>query len=243
MILQFDLGNSRLKWRLVYTDGPMIGALEPESLESGLRGLPWAQISGVHMVSVADRALTDAVMVLSDSFSMPTCEIVEVNMAQLPEWFTLAETDPKQIGADRVMAMLGAHRRGDDSYCVIDAGTAVTIDLVSKGCHLGGYIAPGLALSRSALGMQTARIGQVRPGVYSALLEPGRDTQHAVEHGARRGLIALCQSVIAEATPSLDRVVLTGGDAGWLAGHLHGVVEVEVDLVFKGLDQFFDALS
>jgi len=73
MKLQFDLGNSRLKWRLVATDVSERGALDTEALESGLRGLPWGHIDAVQVVSVADRALTDAVKVLSDSFSMPTC--------------------------------------------------------------------------------------------------------------------------------------------------------------------------
>lgn len=242
MKLQFDLGNSRLKWRLVATDVSERGALDTEALESGLRGLPWGHIDAVQVVSVADRALTDAVKVLSDSFSMPTCAVEEVRLEQMPAWFDLADTDPTQIGADRVMAMLGAYRPLDQ-YCVIDAGTAVTADLVAEGSHLGGYIVPGLALARSALGAQTARIGSVNPTMYSALLEPGHNTQHAVEHGIRRGLIAFCQSVAEQLAPCPDRIVVTGGDAGWLAGHLHGIVEVEPDLVFIGLDRYFGGLS
>jgi len=242
MILQFDLGNSRFKWQILDTGLSEVGVLQPESLESGLRGLPWPQITAVQMVSVADRALTDAVKVLSDSFSMPSCAVTEVDLNRLPPWFSLGQTDPRQIGADRVMAMLGAYQSKLD-YCVIDAGTAVTVDLVSDGCHLGGFIAPGLGLSRQALGQQTARIGEVTPAMYSALLEPGYDTQHAVEHGIRRALIAFCQSAADLLTPRPDQIVVTGGDAPWLAGHLHGITEVRPNLVFDGLSRFFDTLS
>lgn len=242
MILQFDLGNTRLKWRLMDDPEQLHGALDSGSLESGLRGLPWAQISAVQVVSVADRALTEAVKVLSDSFSMPSCDVVEVDLMRLPAWFSLGDTDHAQIGADRVMAMLGAYQP-QTQYCVIDAGTALTADLVADGQHLGGYIVPGLRMALGALGAHTARIGSVGSGMYSAMLEPGRNTQHAVEHGVRRGLIAFCQAVAEQLSPRPDRIVVTGGDAAWISGHLHGIVVTEADLVFQGLTRYFSELS
>ncbi len=246
MILRMDLGNTRLKWILVQSDQLIErGELAPEAVESGLRSLPWPVIEAVQLVSVADPMLTAAIKVSCDSFSSPSTDVLEVDLSRLPRGFGLGETVASQIGADRVMAMLGARSPDapDGGYMVIDAGSALTVDYVASGQHQGGYIVPGLGLSRDVLGQKTARIGQVTPTLYSALLEPGRVTQRAVEHGIRRQLIAFCQSAVQDAPCPVGRVVLTGGDAEWLAGHLSGPIEVEPDLVFQGLARFFTPLS
>ena len=242
MELLMDFGNSRLKWSV--WDGRALldqGTIDPLALESGLRGLEWSQIDGVHLCSVADADLTHAVAVYCDSLSSPQCQTVEVDLSLLPAWFSLGTTLPEQIGKDRVMAMLGAFTE-NTSYCVIDAGTACTIDYVTSGEHLGGYIVPGLALSRSVLTMQTARIGAVADRLYSAKLEPGRNTQQAVEHGIRMSIVAFCQRAIHHAPAVLEAIVITGGDSQWLSGHLSGPVTIRENLVFEGIRQFFAGL-
>jgi type III pantothenate kinase len=243
MILNLDLGNSRIKWQLSDAGLPA-GAdhIPPEALESGLRSIPWPMVNQVRLCSVASHELTQAVCVACDSLSKPECTVEQVSFDQLPSWFSLGATSPQQIGQDRVMAMLGAYRAGS-TYSVIDAGTAVTIDFVSQGTHQGGLIAPGLSLSRESLIARTAQIGRVEPQLYSATLEPGRTTQNAVEHGVRRALIALAQSALRDAPQSLDRILLTGGDAEWLQGHLQGPVEYQPDLVFEGMARFFASAS
>ncbi len=243
MILNVDLGNSRIKWQLDDA-GLSAGAdhIPPEALESGLRSIPWPLVNGVRLCSVASQELTQAVHVACDSFSKPECTIEQVSFAQLPHWFSLGATDPQQIGQDRVMAMLGAYIE-HSTYSVIDAGTAVTIDYVHQGTHQGGLIAPGLSLARESLVSRTARIGRIEPQLYSATLEPGRTTQKAVEHGVRRALVALVQSALRDAPQPLDRVLLTGGDAEWLQGHLDGPVEFQPELVFKGMARFFASPS
>ena len=233
-----DFGNSRLKWSI--WDGSELldqGAIDPLALESGIRGLEWPQIDAVYLCSVADPHLTHAVAVYCDSLSSPQCLTIEVDVSQLPTWFSLGTTLPEQIGKDRVMAMLGAFAE-NTSYCVIDAGTACTIDYVTSGVHLGGYIVPGLALSRNGLTLQTAQIGEVTDRLYSAKLEPGRNTQQAVEHGIRMSLVAVCQRAIQQAPAALESVVITGGDSQWLSGHLSGPVTVRENLVFEGMRRF-----
>jgi len=54
--------------------------------------------------------------------------------------------NPVTLGVDRWLACLAAHRTYQQDVLVIDAGTAITIDIVtSNGIHLGGYIIPGMA--------------------------------------------------------------------------------------------------
>lgn len=233
-----DFGNSHLKWSI--WDGQVLlsqGNIDPLALRSGLRGLEWSLIDAVYLCSVSDPDLTRVVAVYCDSLSSPQCDIVEVDLSELPAWFSLGTTSPEQIGKDRVMAMLGAFG-SNTSYCVIDAGTACTIDYVKSGEHLGGYIVPGLAMSRSSLTRETARIGDLADRLFSAKLDPGRNTQQAVEHGIRMSLVAVCQRAIQHAPAVLGAVVVTGGDSQWLCRHLSGPVTVYENLVFEGIRRF-----
>lgn len=239
MNLMIDFGNSALKWCLWGRAGVADhGAIDLMALESGLRSLEWNSIEAVFLCSVADKDVTQAVLVFCDSLSSSVCRIREVDLVNLPVWFSLESTSREQIGKDRVMAMLGAFSEAQN-YCVIDAGTACTFDYVVSGQHQGGYIIPGLALSRDSLNTKTAGVGLVEGQIYSAKLEPGRDTRQAVEHGIRMALVAACQSAIREAHFPLHRIVLTGGDSAWLAGHLSGPVDVSPNLVFEGIRRFF----
>ena len=63
--------------------------------------------------------------------------------------------DPAQLGVDRWLAMCAAWQQFPGSLCVVDAGTAVTIDVVAAdGAHSGGLILPGVCLdgNRAATG-------------------------------------------------------------------------------------------
>ena len=85
---------------------------------------------------------------------------------------------------------------GEVAACVVDAGSAVTIDVIQgDGQHLGGVIAPGFDLMRSAVGGGTAGVpvaGSPRP----ARLEPGRSTRAGLENGILYSLVALQQFVL-----------------------------------------------
>lgn len=239
MHLLIDFGNSLLKWCLWDNDRVVErGHIDPVALESGLRSIDWPIVESVCICSVADQELTHAVSVYCDSLSSSENVVQQVDLNKLPSWFSLGSTAREQIGNDRVVAMLGAFGCGEN-YCVIDAGTACTIDFVSKGEHQGGYIAPGLSLARNSLTLKTAQIGEIADRLYSAKLEPGRNTQQAVEHGIRLGLVSICQGALNNAPCQLDALIVTGGDSEWLAGHLPDPVIIRPNLVFEGIHRFF----
>ena len=67
--------------------------------------------------------------------------------------------DIAQLGVDRWAAIVGAYTHFGSAVCIVDAGTAVTVDLVRDGGrHLGGLIVPGLQLMRSSLEQDTEDI-------------------------------------------------------------------------------------
>jgi len=239
LTLSLDLGNTRLKWWIDSTNEVAEGAIDNRALESGLRGLPWAHIREIRIASVRDPSVTMAVASLVDSLSAPHCSVNLVTVTHCPDLLALPNTNLQQIGVDRFLAMLAVSDVAD-VVIVIDAGTALTIDVIEARVHQGGYILPGYRLGWDVLAGQTDRIQRPRDAMYSATLDPGLVTATCVEHGIRLSLIATCQAVLARYQhQGALAVVITGGDGQWLAGHLPEPVRYDSALVKRGMDRYF----
>jgi type III pantothenate kinase len=140
-------------------------------------------------------------------------------------------------GADRIAAVLAA-RPGP--VVVIDAGTAVTVEIVdASGRYRGGFIAPGPAASAAGLATVAAQLPRLR-GEPSAIT-PGTGTETAISAGlwgmAVGGVDRLVESALA-ALPSVPapRLVCTGGwGAAWAAETRHRGVIVDAELVHRGI--------
>lgn len=153
--------------------------------------------------------------------------------------------DRKQLGGDRLAAVVGAYILGADrgvNTLVIDAGTAITYELVDPvGNYLGGNIALGLYMRMSALHKRTARLPLVE------VLQPkaegfGHNTEEAIQLGALQGLAYEIDGYIRllESYGSLQ-IFLTGGDAHILSQQLkRSEIIVLPDLVLDGLNYILD---
>ncbi len=214
MILEMDAGNSRVKWRIV---SPVGEKLESGTLllGEGLEALanPKYTISRVRMACVARAANKRKLVEWVRRWLKMEPEIART----LPEYggLTIAYRDPQRLGVDRWLAMLAAYHDTAAPVCVIDAGSAVTIDLVdASGRHRGGYIVPGARLQRSALLRDTGQI-RIREAVREQAAGWGCSTEEAVSHGIARMLACLVDSVLAELVQATPRVTIycTGGDA------------------------------
>ncbi|WP_051497508.1 type III pantothenate kinase [Candidatus Contendibacter odensensis] len=145
-----------------------------------------------------------------------------------------AYAEPERLGADRWVAMIAARAITGQNCCVVDCGTAITIDaLAADGRHLGGVIIPGMRLMREALYRDTQQIppedGQTR--LF------GQSTRDAVWGGSAYAVAAAIDgitarmAVVAGEGPRL----LTGGDAGAVLPFLQASYQWEPDLIFQGL--------
>jgi len=148
---------------------------------------------------------------------------------------------PNQLGADRWAAMIGAYARSKSALCVVDCGTAVTVDAVAEnGQHQGGLIIPGQMLMRHALGVHTRRIGHVREGDNSLA---SVDTRGAVTTGCQLAVAAFVDQAVRGYQDLLHcpmRIFLTGGGAENLVANLQSTPEVIPELVILGLVEFLE---
>jgi type III pantothenate kinase len=163
---------------------------------------------------------------------------VEVEFAQaLPEQLGVRSgyRDPSSLGVDRWAALVAVRALTAGSACVIDCGTAVTVDaLAADGRHLGGVIFPGLSLLRESLARGTDAIGAA-PGDDGSVL--ARTTADAVAAGTLYGLAGAIGRLIAEqeAATGVMTVFVTGGDAERLRPLLKRDTRLVPDLVLQGL--------
>ena len=145
---------------------------------------------------------------------------------------------PCTLGTDRIAAAVGANTSyPGEKMLVVDAGTAVTYDVVDAGHFLGGNIAPGMRMRLEALHRFTQRLPEVevpRELNYDTFL--GYDTPSAMILGAIYGIVGAI-SYYHERLGRDTRVVMTGGWARELSGLCDFEVSVEPDLASKGLNR------
>lgn len=123
------------------------------------------------------------------------------------------------LGADRMATAVGAVLPGE-SALVVDAGTALTADVVAAGEFRGGNISPGLAMRFRALHDFTARLPLVGPeGDVPGF---GYDTSTAIRAGVVWGCVAEIKHYYSKCI-EIDKdikLILTGGDAEFLSAFL-----------------------
>ncbi len=123
--------------------------------------------------------------------------------------------NPQTVGIDRLLNALAAYRRTKTSTIVIDFGTAITIDIVSKaGEFLGGLILPGIRASAYALNKQTALLPEVDIKKPAKII--GKNVEDAIKAGIYFGTVGSVIHIIKEVRRmcgDLQYTIATGGDA------------------------------
>ena len=247
MILSLDLGNHLVKWWISASNFSIesYGHSSPKNFEPVLKKYAWNEIDEVRIASVRERTLTEAVINMINGLCNSNCVVREAFPKKSFKGLHLTSTDPRQIGIDRYLAML-AVAGSPKSKCLVDLGSALTVDILDKrGCHRGGYIVPGLALSRKILSEETSGINVIKSPLYSASLGLAHNTARAVEHGIRRTVLELVKAVyyeeVAKENSGSVDLILSGGDHGWLISYFSGSVGARPNIVKEGLDQYFNS--
>ena len=234
-LLLIDAGNSRVKWawwqgKLGAQHSLSWGDASSDVLYSGDRTadrIVVANVSGQQIHQLIDSA--DA-------------KVVCVKSEREAGGVTNAYRDPSQMGVDRWAAMIGARHHRSGPLVVVDAGTAVTVDMLDiDGKHLGGVIAPGYRMMLSALLGNTSDIAELTEAAADRVggeeIIAARSTGDAIHSGsliALASLISHSQEFLERRAQISPRILLCGGDADRLMPLLQNA-EIVADLVIRGL--------
>jgi type III pantothenate kinase len=150
--------------------------------------------------------------------------------------------DPSEVGADRIVNSVAAFHKGGGPCVVVDLGTAITFDVVSKsGRYLGGLICPGVDLAVDALFAKTARLPLVDVREPEKLI--GTNTVGSLQSGLYYGTIGMIDGILdrlLEALGPQTHVLATGGQASLISRGSKYLTEVDEDLTLEGLQLIWE---
>ncbi|RMD87224.1 MAG: type III pantothenate kinase [Candidatus Dadabacteria bacterium] len=145
--------------------------------------------------------------------------------------------DPKSVGSDRIVNAVAAKTLYGVPALVVDFGTATTFDYIGKdGSYEGGAIAPGLALSVSALVENTAKLPQIELEWPKSAV--GKTTVTAMQSGAVIGYVGLVDGLIRkiiEEKGEISHIIATGGNGEMMAKHSALITSYDPTLTLHGL--------
>lgn len=252
MWLTLDIGNSAAKGGLYrgetlehvfHIDFSAPSFHGPEASDAWERAFrPELEIAIVERIGIASVVPT-VVPAVTDALHRLTGAEAERLRTGLHLPFELAYRTPETLGIDRLAAAVaawdahGAHETSPRSVVAIDAGTALTLEVITReGVYDGGIIAPGPALLRKALHDGTAQLPAVPLEWPDRLV--GQSTQEALQSGIMTGFIESVQGLLRRTRAALDdtpAVVVTGGWRQLLAEHIADIDHVNPHLVLDGI--------
>ena len=240
MRLLVDVGNTAVKWGL-YEAGEFIAAdrivhRDYNLIEQLTRY--WASLQPpdeVFIANVAGEQLANALAAwirqqwsLTPRFASTTDVACGV---------TNAYPVAADLGVDRWAALIGAHHHNRDAVCIVDCGTAITMDmLAADGHHQGGLIIPGVELLKQVVREDTAGVKPAAEMQVTTLF--ANSTGAGVHSGAVYMAVAAIDRVISDVAATQDHdfeVVITGGDVGLILPLLACPASHDSTLVLKGL--------
>jgi type III pantothenate kinase len=146
------------------------------------------------------------------------------------------------LGKDRLAAAVGATVLYPGNNClVIDAGTAITYDLVTEnGAYLGGNISPGIEMRFKALNQFTGNLPLIKPTDFNQLF--GTTTSDAILAGVQNGVVFEIDSAIEAFKEFYNnlKVIITGGNAEFFDKKLKNSFFVHFNLIAFGLNRILE---
>ncbi|WP_433557217.1 type III pantothenate kinase [Pseudonocardia xinjiangensis] len=220
-------------WRM-RTD-PRMTADELAVAVDGLLGRYAGEVTGIAALSTVPSLLRE-LRLLIDRRGDPNVVVGPGVRTGVP----LLVDNPKEVGTDRVMNTLAAHRLFDTACIVVDFGTSTNIDVVSaKGEFLGGALAPGIEISLEALATRAAALRTVELVPPRSVI--GKNTVECLQSGVLYGFAGqvdgLVGRILAELGPKAGPVTVlaTGGLAPLMVGNSETITEFVPDLTLLGL--------
>ncbi len=252
MILGMDVGNTNIKFGLFDKDN----LLHSWRMHSDV--LKTADDYGINVTSFFNRVGLDLHRVdgIIISSVVPAINYTLEHMCKLyfdivplfvgpgiKTGLNIRYDDTKDLGADRIVNSVSAYSRFGGPLIVIDVGTALTFNVISrKGEFLGGAICPGLRIAMNSLAANTAKLPNVE------LINPdsviGRNTQGCIQSGFFYGYVGIMDYMIEKLRSELlekdVKIVATGGLVNLIADECKEKMEIDPILTLTGLKIIYD---
>lgn len=220
MILLLDIGNTRIKWRIVDGEGGCLlqSAFDPEAgLGQFIGAIAEYELSRLLVAEVGNVLMRYQLLeVIKQVFADIQIEKIESEAQCLG--VTNSYAQPQRLGVDRWLGVVEAWCVNDGRpVAVFDFGTAAKLDVVAEARHQGGHIVPGLAMMRQALLENTSKVRFEAQNTYQQGW--GCSTASAVENGTWVMLMAWLERELQAFMAAYPEgvVYIIGGDAEYFS--------------------------
>lgn len=237
MILTIDIGNTRIK-AAVFEHGTALEyfVFDKKELEKKIEKIlkKFENCSDLVIASVGD--------VKKESFLIFEKKL-KVHFLSHENVFPFQNkyATPSTLGIDRMVLAAGAVLKfPKKNRLVIDAGTCITYDFIDEmDNYLGGAISPGLRLRYEALHNYTAKLPLLVFEPPKAYI--GNSTQQSIHSGVVNGFVYEIDGFIDEYRANFSNfiIILTGGDAEFLAKRLKNTIFANSNFLLESLSQTF----
>jgi type III pantothenate kinase len=227
MNLVIDIGNTRIKWA-VFEGVQMKDTGTTEEFDwviSKLNEVDHGIVSSVRDVEIPD-AICRKALVMDHSTPIP---------------ISLAYDTPETLGLDRIAGVTGLLDEFADTNCLlVDLGTCITYDLLTKGGEFqGGAIAPGLQMRLQCMHTYTGKLPEVSVQTREVLKYPAKSTKESMKTGAVIGIWHEINGYISQLQKDFSdlHVILTGGDASYFESKIKAPIFVRPEIILIGLNR------
>lgn len=245
-MIAIDIGNSRIKWAHYKHGVRQLGgvcAYSVAEFEMCIGGLNIPlHYGGIFISLVAGDEIKNRLehWLASQGCSEYEFVVVSAEMAGIK----CAYKQPGKLGIDRWLAMIAGYhhesRAEGEGLCVLDCGTAITLDYVNaEGRHLGGWIMPGYQTMLHSLASSAAKL-EIPERLPADISQLADNTADAITRGTASLLVHGLSTLLAEKSAQLGSrrcCIVTGGDAGWISENLQQSCIYEPELVLQGLER------
>ncbi|MDD5449948.1 MAG: type III pantothenate kinase [Candidatus Omnitrophica bacterium] len=232
MLLAIDVGNTTVNFG-IFKSGRLVSSKKILTIKAArLRKLPFPPVNDIIISSVVPDVTKILKKTIKSNFKARPVILGEDLIVPIKNLYN----KPRQVGQDRLVNAYAAYKKFGGNSIIVDFGTAVTFDCVSKkGEYLGGLIFPGLEISLNALSAKAALLPRITLERPRALI--GKNTVTSMRSGIIHGYAELCNGLIRRLKKEMKgacRVILTGGHAGLLSKYCH-FDSLQPNLTLEGL--------
>jgi type III pantothenate kinase len=237
MLLAIDIGNTRIK-AAVFEDNTILDIIifDKKEIVEKIEFIveKYLEIASIVVASVGN----------IDKSVFPTLEkMIPIHFISHESRFPFDNlyTTPKTLGIDRMVLATGATLQfPNQNRLVIDAGTCITYDFVDENNrYLGGAISPGIRLRYESLHQFTAKLPLLNKAYPEYVI--GNSTEESIHSGVVNGITLEIDGFIEQYKAQYAKfiIILTGGDAEFLAKRLKNTIFANSNFLLESLNQTF----
>jgi type III pantothenate kinase len=251
MLLAIDAGNTNITIG-IFRNGALAHRWRLRTVHEQTEDEWGVLLRNLFALASLDLSLVDGVIIASVVPPLdPTLAGMSRGYFKRDPVFVTCETDtglrilydnPREVGADRIVNGVAAFHKYGGPCVVVDLGTAITFDAVSKNAeYLGGVICAGIGISVEALFTKTARLPMVEFRDPGKLI--GTNTVCSIQAGLYYGAVGMIDGIldrlVAELGPA-TKIVGTGGQAALISRGSRYLKELNADLTLNGLELIWE---